>query len=258
MQERHKNRLMYFKEQAITTEKYVIPFIEEVKPLQMGMKILEIGCGEGGNLKPFLDMGYHCTGVDLNAEQIANAHRFFSGHPHENRLTLIKKDIYEIHTTERYDIIILRDVIEHIHNQERFMAFLKMFINPGGVVFLGFPAWQMPFGGHQQICVSSISKLPWVHLLPVKLYASLLRKAGEKEGTIKGLLEIKETGISLERFERILQVEKYTVLKKEYWFIQPNYEVKFHLKKLRVPPLLRSIPWVRNFYTTAGYYVVTV
>ena len=163
-----------------------------------------------------------------------------------------------IRTPERYDIIILRDVIEHIHHQERFMAFLKMFINPGGVVFFGFPAWQMPFGGHQQICISRISKLPWVHLLPVSWYAAVLRKAGEKEGTIKSLLEIKETGISLERFERILQVEEYKVLKKEYWFIQPNYEVKFHLKKVRVPPLLRSIPWVRNFYTTAGYYVVTV
>lgn len=258
MQDRHKNRLLYFNEQATTTERYVIPFIEEVKPLHAGMRILEIGCGEGGNLKPFLDKGDCCTGIDINAAQIANARRFFSGHPHEDKLTLIEKDIYDIRTPEQYDIIMLRDVIEHIHNQEYFMSFLKRFINPDGVVFFGFPAWQMPFGGHQQICVSWMSKIPWVHLLPAGRYASLLRKAGENESTIKGLLEIKKTGISLERFERILQVEKYNVLKKEYWFIQPNYEVKFHLKKRRVPRLLRSIPWLRNFYTTAGYYVVTI
>lgn len=257
MQERHKNRLLYFNEQAITTKQYVIPFIESVCPLKPEMRILEIGCGEGGNLKPFLDEGYPCTGIDLNAAQIANARRFFAGHPHEEKLTLIERDIYDIENPERYDIIMLRDVIEHIHNQERFMAFLKKFINPGGVVFFGFPAWQMPFGGHQQICVSRICKVPFIHLLPKKWYAALLRKAGEKESTVQALLEIKETGITLERFERILNKENYTVLKKEYWFIQPNYEVKFHLKKRRVLPLLRSIPYLRDFYTTAGYYVVT-
>ncbi len=257
MQERHKNRLLYFHEQATTTERYVIPFIEEVKPLHEGMTILEIGCGEGGNLKPFLDEGYPCTGIDLNAAQIANARRFFAGHPHEEKLTLIERDIYDIENPERYDIIMLRDVIEHIHNQERFMKLLKRFVKPGGVVFFGFPAWQMPFGGHQQICISKVCKLPWVHLLPRKLYAALLQQAGEDESTIQGLLEIKQTGITLERFERILNKENYTVLKKEYWFIQPNYEVKFHLKKRKVLPLLRSIPYLRDFYTTAGYYVVT-
>ncbi len=258
MQERHKNRLLYFNEQANTTKRYVIPFIESVCKLKPEMRILEIGCGEGGNLKPFLDEGYLCTGIDLNAAQIANARHFFAGHPHADKLTLIERDIYDITNPEHYDIIILRDVIEHIHNQERFMGFLKRFINNGGVVFFGFPAWQMPFGGHQQICVSRISRMPWVHLLPQKLYAALLRRAGENEGTVQGLLEIKQTGISLERFERILRAEGYKVLKKEYWFIQPNYEVKFHLKKRRVPPLLRDIPWLRNFYTTAGYYVVTI
>ena len=150
----------------------------------------------------------------------------------------------------------LRDVIEHIPNQERFMAFLKNFMAPDGIVFFGFPAWQMPFGGHQQVCISFISKMPFIHLLPAKVYAWLLRKAGEDEARVLDLLQIKETGITIERFERILRHENYTILKKTLWFIQPNYEVKFHLRKLRVAPILRSLPWIRNFYTTAGYYVI--
>ena len=85
-----------------------------------------------------------------------------------------------------------------------------------------------------------------------------MRKAGENENTIESLLEIKETGISIERFERILRKEQYRTLCKTLWFIQPNYEVKFHLRKCRVAPILRSIPWLRNFYTTAGYYVVGI
>ena len=54
MQERHRNRLLYFNEQAETTEKYVIPYIEQVFPLHEGERVLEIGCGEGGKLKPLL------------------------------------------------------------------------------------------------------------------------------------------------------------------------------------------------------------
>ena len=133
MQERHRNRLLYFNEQAETTEKYVIPYIEQVFPLHEGVRVLEIGCGEGGNLKPFLDRGYHCTGIDLNKGQIENAKVFLADHPHLDRLTLVAEDIYKITPTE-YDLIILRDVIEHIHNQEQFMAFLKRFIAPGRVL----------------------------------------------------------------------------------------------------------------------------
>lgn len=257
MQERHRNRLLYFHEQAETTEKYVIPYIEQVFPLREGLRVLEIGCGEGGNLKPFLDRGFHCTGIDLNKAQIENAKVFMADHPHLDKLTLIAEDIYNIEPAP-FDLIILRDVIEHIHNQERFMGFLKRFIAPGGVVFFGFPAWMMPFGGHQQVCISKLSKMPFIHLLPAKLYAGLMRKAGESEERIADLLEIKETGITIERFERILKHENYRILVKTLWFIQPNYEVKFHLHKMRVWPVLRALPWVRNFYTTAGYYVVGI
>ena len=257
MQERHRNRLLYFHEQAETTEKYVIPYIEQVFPLREGLRVLEIGCGEGGNLKPFLDRGFYCTGIDLNKAQIENAKVFMADHPHLDKLTLIAEDIYNIEPAP-FDLIILRDVIEHIHNQERFMGFLKRFIAPGGVVFFGFPAWMMPFGGHQQVCISKLSKTPFIHLLPARLYAGLMRKAGESEERIADLLEIKETGITIERFERILKHENYRILVKTLWFIQPNYEVKFHLHKMRVWPVLRTLPWVRNFYTTAGYYVVGI
>ncbi len=53
MQERHRSREQYFKELAITSRKYFIPYITRYKKIEAGMNILEIGCGEGGNLLPF-------------------------------------------------------------------------------------------------------------------------------------------------------------------------------------------------------------
>jgi len=258
MQERHKNRLLYFNEQVYTTENYVIPFIERRKTITADSHVLEIGCGEGGNLKPFLDKGCQCTGIDLNSEQISRAKTFFADHAHVDKLRLIDSDIYDIDPAEhQYDVIMLRDVIEHIHDQERFMRILPKFLKPHGVVFFAFPPWMMPFGGHQQICTSKLSKVPYVHLLPMTWYKQLMHVCGENDGKIEALAEIKETGITLERFERILRHEGYTMLEKELYFINPNYEVKFHLRPRKSLPLLRSIPYLRDFYITAGYYLVT-
>lgn len=60
MQERHQNRLRYFMELAATSRDYFIPFIQNYKRIDKGMRVLEIGCGEGGNLAPFSQMGC-CT-----------------------------------------------------------------------------------------------------------------------------------------------------------------------------------------------------
>lgn len=281
MQERHRNRRMYFEEQSYTTAKYVIPFIEKWsdKKIQVGadgsavavqggsggsidsaesaLRVLEIGCGEGGNLKPFLDRGCECTGVDLNGPQIERAREFFAGHPYESRLTLLHADIYDVSPeAHQYDIIMLRDVIEHIHNQERLMHILPQFLKPHGVMFFAFPPWMMPFGGHQQICRSKLSKVPYFHLLPKSWYSGLLHVCGETDKCVDDLLEIKETGITIERWERILRKEQIPVLRRELYFINPNYEVKFKLRPMRALPLLRSVPYLRDFYVTAAYYLL--
>lgn len=260
MQQRHKDRKRYFDEQAVTTEKYVIPYIAKHKSIGPDTSVLEIGCGEGGNLKPFVDHGCQCAGIDLNQKQIENANRFFASHPNVHKVSFVCSDIYDITpppANQKYDVIIMRDVIEHIHNQEKFMGFLKGFLKKDGVVFCAFPPWYMPFGGHQQICKGRvISKLPYVHLLSNRLYSFLLKKNGETDDMVNGLLEIKETGITLERFERICRDEHYRILDKTYFFINPNYEVKFRLKPRRCLPVFREIPYLRDFYVTAGYYLI--
>lgn len=257
MLERHKNRLQYFNEQVKTTERYVIPYIEQVKKISPDLTILEIGCGEGGNLKPFLDMGCSCTGVDLSCGKIENGKKFYESHPSNESLSLICQNIYDWDNNQQFDVIFLRDVIEHIPDQYFFMSVLKKFLKKDSVIFFGFPPWQNPFGGHQQVCKSPVlSKLPWFHLLPSFLYKSVLKVFGESKNKIEGLIGIKKTGISIERFEKILKDQDYTILKKTIYLINPNYEVKFNLKPRTQLGILRYLPWIRNFLSTAAYYVV--
>ena len=260
MQERHKNRKQYFDEQVYTTEKYVIPFVNDFMPVTKDIAVLEIGCGEGGNMKPFLDLGCKVVGIDLNEGQIENAKVYFEEHPNRDNLQLILRDIYEMQPDElgEFDLIIMRDVIEHIHNQEKFMAYVKQFLKPKGKFFLGFPPWYMPYGGHQQIAKHKLfSKLPYYHLLPMPIYNMVLKAAGESDKIRTELLEIKETGISIERFRRILKTENYTVDKEVMYLINPNYEIKFGLQPKEQIGLFKALPFVRNFATSCCYYLVS-
>jgi SAM-dependent methyltransferase len=258
MQERHKNKEQYFNEQGLTSQKFVVPFISDLVKFDIETTVLEIGCAEAGNLKPFVDMGCKATGIDISCSRVELAREFYKDHPNRTNLTLICEDIYKVNPEKKYDVIIMRDVIEHIPNQEIFLGFVKSFLQPDGKFFLAFPPWQNPFGGHQQICKSKLlSVLPWFHLLPKPLYKFVLKAFGENEGTITALFEIKDTGISIERFERILKRENYKIDKRVFWFINPNYQTKFGLKPRKQTPVIASISWVRGFFTTAMYYVVS-
>ncbi len=258
MQERHKNKEQYFIEQGLTSLKFVVPFIAGLVKLDRNTSVLEIGCAEAGNLKPFVDMGCKATGIDISCTRIELAKEFYRYHINRTNLTLICEDIYKVSPDKKYDIIIMRDVIEHIPNQEKFMGFVKDFLKPEGIFFLAFPPWQNPFGGHQQICKGKIlSKLPWFHLLPRSIYKLFLKLMGESEGTITALLEIKDTGISIERFERILKKENYRINKRVFYFVNPNYETKFGLKPRKQLKMITLIPWFRDFFTTAMYYAVS-
>lgn len=259
MQERHKNKERYFTEQGRTTQKYVIPYLADVIKTGPQTRVLEIGCAEAGNLKPFLDLGCKVTGIDISCGRIELAKEFFANHPKKVNLELICEDIYKVDLKGKtFDLIVMRDVIEHIPNQERFMASVKKFMKPDGKFFLAFPPWQNPFGGHQQICQSKIlSKLPYFHLFPRFLYRFILNLFEANKKRVEELLFIKETGISIDRFERILKKESYSIDKRTLFFINPNYETKFGLKPRRQNKLIAAIPWVRNFFTTAAYYVVS-
>jgi SAM-dependent methyltransferase len=259
MQTRHRNRIQYFEEQAYTTTNHVIPFISNYRNIEPGMRVLEVGCGEGGNLKPFLEIGCKTTGIDLACNKIELARSFFAAHPHKENLTLICNDIYKTDPPDSgFDLIIMRDVIEHIHNQQLFMSFIKSFLREGGLFFLAFPPWQNPFGGHQQVCRNRIlSRLPYFHLLPQWLYRLLLKLGGESNGTIESLLEVRETRLSVERFMRIVKETGYQVISRRFYFINPNYEVKFNLKPVRQASLVSAIPVLRNFVTTSVYCLIT-
>ncbi len=56
MQERHLYRDLYFTELANTSRDFYIDYLNNHFPLKEGCKILEVGCGNGGNLLSFAEI----------------------------------------------------------------------------------------------------------------------------------------------------------------------------------------------------------
>ena len=259
MFEFHADRKRYFDIQALNSQKYILPFVESNFTIREGMRVLEIGCGEGGVLKPFLDKGAVCVGVEFDRTRIENGEKWLSEEIKRGRLSFVVKDIYDTNVETlggKFDLIILKDVIEHIHNQAKLLARLREFLMPGGIIFFGFPPWQMPFGGHQQLCKNALSKVPYFHLLPKPLYKSILKLFKEPEHVINDLLEIKDTGISIERFEKIVKQTNYKMVGKINYLFNPIYEYKFNIKPRKQNNLISKIPYLRDYVTTCVYYMI--
>lgn len=256
MQKRQKDRARYFQELSQTSEKYFLPYVSRFKPVVQGLNVLEIGCGDGGNLMPFARRGCHVTGVDMSPTRIATAREEFAKAGVEGEF--IASDIFKL--TEfhhRFDLIVCHDVLEHIDNKRQFLSNLRLYLAEAGIVFMSFPAWQMPFGGHQQICRNKwLSHLPWFHLLPAGAYKQVLKWGGETPDIVNELLNIKRTRCPIELFEHIARDEHFEILNRQFYFINPHYEVKFGLHPRRLWRFLGGVPWLRNFFTTSCFYII--
>jgi len=253
----------YFQQQFDTTVEFIIPFIEREKKIEKGMRFLEVGSGYGGVCKAFANAGCKVTGIELLDHASAIAKEFLKEEIAVGSVEIIAKNVYDINPDadlpEKYDIILLKDTIEHIHGQDQFVKHIIKFLKPNGVIFFAFPPWFMPYGGHQQSLDSKfLEKLPYFHILPTPIYRSIMKMFGEVEGRIIDTLEVKETQISINRFERITKTAGFSIAQKEFYLINPSYKYKFGAKPRKQFAFISALPWIRDFVTTTCYYVLKI
>ena len=111
--------------------------IKQLKPfLSPESKILEIGCGNGVVMSQFEKiLGYPIDGCDLNQFATNNLIANVSGN-------VYLYDIYDEHIDllNKYDVIILFDVIEHIQNDSEFLNKALRHLKKNGLLVISVPA----------------------------------------------------------------------------------------------------------------------
>ena len=258
----HTDKDRYFDIQYRVTKEFILPFIREHTGGKVWNRVLEIGCAEAGVLKAFLEEGAFCTGIEMSQHRIAMAEKFHEQAIAEGRIEFVNRNIFDIDPENdlggRYDLVILKDVIEHIPRQKEFIHQLPSFLNEGGLIFFAFPPWQMPYGGHQQVCKSKLlSRLPYYHLLPKSIYKEILKLGGESQHTIDELMDVKSTGLSIEEFEHAIEFNNLKIVGKRHYLFNPIYQYKFNVRPRKQNALVTRIPFLRDLVTSASYYLVS-
>ncbi len=244
----------YWSYQNKLAELHYIPLFAKWGVSLNGKKVLDIGCGDGGFTAALAEAGAHCTGVEV---------RDFGWETSHKNLRFIQQDILaedaQAVLGDDYDVIILRDVIEHISLQSKyeFMAALRKFTAADGIILMTFPPFYSPFGLHQQTFLKSLlKKLPFLGWTPGFILDPLLKMMGETNQARADIKEIRKCRMTLSRFEKMVRQLNYPIENKKFYLIRPSHELRYGWK-MRESHLSR-IPILREIFILGSVYKLSM
>jgi len=129
---RWKNQEEVYLEEDIQKEFYkdFISYFSQIERYAKGKKLLDVGCGIGIFLKVARDRNWDCFGMDISPKAVEFAKR---------RLDLpIQVGTLEegIFINEKFDVITMWDVIEHLYDPARTLREIYLRLNKGGILVI--------------------------------------------------------------------------------------------------------------------------
>ncbi len=94
--------------------------------------ILDVGSGIGWVVDEANKRGYRGTGIDINSEYVTAGKKFL-------RVDLRTISLEKFQTGERFDVVILKHVLEHIAEPKLFLGKVKKLMKPGGFLIVSCP-----------------------------------------------------------------------------------------------------------------------
>jgi SAM-dependent methyltransferase len=230
----------HFFEQRKHAETYLVAFFERNCPAFRNFQILDVGCAEAGFLDALHAAHIHGTGLELETARIATSRRF------NPELDILAGDITDPAIVSKigktFDLIVIRDVVEHISDKDTVFDHLSALLKPDGFIYVTFPPRSSPFGGHQQNGRSILRRVPYLHLLPASVIRVLGNLAGEDTQMIESIIAQKKVGLSIRQFEKLTASHGYRMYRKDLFLFRPVFQVRYGLPTKRMPeiPILRE------------------
>ncbi|MGQ9854225.1 MAG: class I SAM-dependent methyltransferase, partial [Candidatus Oleimicrobiaceae bacterium] len=163
----------HYHEQRAFASSYLVPYLRVHLPELARMRILEVGCGEGGLIAVLHEQGVEAVGLELSPARVAIARE------KNPALRVHVGDITDPNCSGvvggDFDLVVMRDVMEHIVERAAAMRNVRALLRQGGYFYVSFPPKYSAFAGHQQVGRSFLRFVPFVHLLPAILVRILGR-----------------------------------------------------------------------------------
>lgn len=134
-------------------------------------RLLEVGCGSGGMLKNFADLGWRVAGIDFDPVAVAAC----QSKGLRVELGTLEAQLY---SRSSFDAVVMSHVIEHVHDPIALLSECRRILAPGGKLSLVTP--HIDAFGHRLFRSSWFCLDPprHLHLFSVKSLHTALREAG--------------------------------------------------------------------------------
>jgi 2-polyprenyl-3-methyl-5-hydroxy-6-metoxy-1,4-benzoquinol methylase len=114
--------------------------VKLVLGLVEGTNVLDVGCGSGRLSKTLLDKGYRVVAMDNDWKAVEIT---------KNKgITAFVSDFNDWETDDKFDCVILGDVLEHIEDDESAIRKVHSMLKPNGCIVVNVPSYQFLFGKH--------------------------------------------------------------------------------------------------------------
>ncbi|NNU27568.1 methyltransferase domain-containing protein [Isoptericola sediminis] len=109
-----------------------------------GVRVLEVGCGQGAVGVRLAAAGYDYTGVEIDraSAEVADARLAGAGLPGR----VVHGSVESAGLAGGFDVLCAFEVLEHLADDAEALASWLPLLRPGGLVLVSTPAWQARFG----------------------------------------------------------------------------------------------------------------
>lgn len=234
----------------------LIPWLRRLGIHTNGAAVCEIGCAEGGVLAAFAEQGASYTlGTDIQGKlltDISDPVWRSVGVPMEfTQHDVIYEEIPQ-QWSARFDVVLLRDVIEHLDDASVALRNIARLLKPGGIVMVTFPPYTSAYGGHQQLLGTTAGMLPFVHLLPWPILRRIIA-AGDPVNQ-EELVRLHHIRLSAKAVKRAATLAGLEITDERYFALRPVFRWKYNKP---IPSFdvsaLRAVPFVPALAMEAAF-----
>lgn len=106
--------------------------VTELIDFRPGIRILDLGCGNGALTRKLQERGAKVTGIDASAEMLAIARKDYP------EITFYQKDASDFTMEEKFDVVFSNAVFHWIDNQDGLLQSIAGVLEPGGKLVCEF------------------------------------------------------------------------------------------------------------------------
>lgn len=221
--------------------------------------MFELGCGEAGVLGAFARAGAsHAVGVDISAYRINVGRQIAQtcGLPVTLDVRNILEEPIPTQWQAAFDLVILRDVIEHLDDTCAALGVVKQLLRAGGAALVTFPPYYSPFGGHQHLLGTPTGMIPWVHLAPSPVFEWVISQS-KRPADQEEVRRLRHIRLTPRVFESAVASVGLQCERCELYLLRPVFRYKFGLPSVKFPGWLRRT-LLAEFLATEALYLLRV